>query len=414
MASKYDSISNFQSLKDATELLQSEMNNKYLKPLDEALRCRICFEYFNNCMITKCSHNYCSICIRRYMTVKAQCPICFQDASEPELRNNRLIDEVLRTYMKIKELLTETVLSETKSQPEYLKPVKLISVEIENEPSKSDLCPDDAKEDDCKDNEVACPVCYKLVLQDRINIHLDSCLKRTEGYSERKTLPKLVYHLLSDKEIRKKLKEHGLSTSGDRQTLIRRHKNFLTLYNANCDSLTPKPVSELILELEKQELEERLNSFTKPIQVHKKSNPSEIEAEQRSYAKQHQPQFSELIQDIQQRQIKEAKIKLEVQDDDYTDLDFTKHSSKKETESAGTFLSFSDAKASKSYKSKGKDKTFDVESDSDVDCDKTIKQEIKSIVITDAFSISKSDPEIQDVPTIDPALSLDDHETEHS
>lgn len=53
-------------------------------------------------------------------------------------------------------------------------------------------------------------------------------------------MSKVVYNLLSDRDLRKKLKEHGLSTSGTRQQLIKRHQEFVHMYNAQCDSLHPK------------------------------------------------------------------------------------------------------------------------------------------------------------------------------
>jgi len=44
----------------------------------------------------------------------------------------------------------------------------------------------------------------------------DTCVRKTE---KRKALPKLVYNLLSDKELRKKLNEIGLPTHGHRKVL---------------------------------------------------------------------------------------------------------------------------------------------------------------------------------------------------
>ena len=96
-------------------------------------------------------------------------------------------------------------------------------------------------------------------------------------------MAKLVYHLMTDRELKKRVAEAGLPTKGDRkvreqgkktgshakvlvhslknvkhrhkyfQTLEWRHREFTLLYNASCDSLHPKPVSELIKALEKSE-----------------------------------------------------------------------------------------------------------------------------------------------------------------
>lgn len=57
-----------------------------------------------------------------------------------------------------------------------------------------------------------------------ILIHL--CMEhfREKQGPKRKALPKLVYSLLNEKQIKQKLREAGMSTQGDRPTLITRHK----------------------------------------------------------------------------------------------------------------------------------------------------------------------------------------------
>ncbi|GIY16441.1 hypothetical protein CDAR_170442 [Caerostris darwini] len=319
MASKSeDAISNLsdENIRDFETL---GLNTKTLKPLDEALRCSICYDYFNNCMMTKCSHNYCSLCIRKYMMYKTQCPTCFMDTSEPELRNNRLIDEVVRLYKKVRVSVQSTHKAQPKLPTEHYPIVKTANIRVKSEPctpsssQHEDIVKKDAVELDLK--EVSCPVCYKPVNKDSINCHLDKCLQLQQKESKRKALPKLVYHLLSDKDIRKKLKEHGLSTSGHRKALIHRHKSFVTLYNSNFDSLDPKTVPELVLEIEHQELEERVNYVpTKPVLL-PRNDISEIEKEHQDYAKQHQSQFNCLLHDIQQRHLNQTVVKQEIMDD---------------------------------------------------------------------------------------------------
>jgi E3 ubiquitin-protein ligase RAD18 len=53
-------------------------------------------------------------------------------------------------------------------------------------------------------------------------------------------LPKTVYNLLSDRDLKKKLKQYGLSVQGNKQQLIKRHQEFVHMYNAQCDALHPK------------------------------------------------------------------------------------------------------------------------------------------------------------------------------
>jgi E3 ubiquitin-protein ligase RAD18 len=56
--------------------------------------------------------------------------------------------------------------------------------------------------------------------------------------------------MLKDTALRKKMGELGLSTAGSRQMLEKRHQEWITLWNANCDSAKPKRRSELMHDLE--------------------------------------------------------------------------------------------------------------------------------------------------------------------
>ncbi|KAK4159790.1 hypothetical protein QBC43DRAFT_381676 [Cladorrhinum sp. PSN259] len=62
-------------------------------------------------------------------------------------------------------------------------------------------------------------------------------------------LPALPYSMLKDTALRKKLSELGISTSGPRPILEKRHQEWVTLWNANCDSHQPKTRQELLHDL---------------------------------------------------------------------------------------------------------------------------------------------------------------------
>ncbi|XP_036286879.1 E3 ubiquitin-protein ligase RAD18 isoform X7 [Pipistrellus kuhlii] len=69
-----------------------------MKTVDDLLRCGICFEYFNIAMmIPQCSHNYCSLCIRKFLSYKTQCPTCCVTVTEPDLKNNRALDDLVKS-----------------------------------------------------------------------------------------------------------------------------------------------------------------------------------------------------------------------------------------------------------------------------------------------------------------------------
>lgn len=63
-------------------------------------------------------------------------------------------------------------------------------------------------------------------------------------------LPTLNYSLLNDTNLRKKLKDLGISNTGNRPALERRHREWLALWNSNCDASKPRSKAELLRELD--------------------------------------------------------------------------------------------------------------------------------------------------------------------
>ncbi|KAI1491272.1 hypothetical protein F5X96DRAFT_668883 [Biscogniauxia mediterranea] len=63
-------------------------------------------------------------------------------------------------------------------------------------------------------------------------------------------LPALNYSSLKESQLRKKMSELGISTNGGRQMLERRHREWVTIWNANCDSLRPRRKPDLLHDLD--------------------------------------------------------------------------------------------------------------------------------------------------------------------
>jgi E3 ubiquitin-protein ligase RAD18 len=63
-------------------------------------------------------------------------------------------------------------------------------------------------------------------------------------------LPTPNYRILKDQQLRKKLSELNISTFGSRQLLEQRYKEWVTIWNANCDSAHPKTRTELLRDLD--------------------------------------------------------------------------------------------------------------------------------------------------------------------
>uniref|UniRef100_A0A8C5YC41 E3 ubiquitin-protein ligase RAD18 n=1 Tax=Microcebus murinus TaxID=30608 RepID=A0A8C5YC41_MICMU len=336
--------------------------------IDDLLRCGICFEYFNIAMIIpQCSHNYCSLCIRKFLSYKTQCPTCCVTVTEPDLKNNRILDELVKslnfarnhlsqfalesppispasssskhlaakahtpvafrhslkqgsksvdTYL-VRETggsTSELLIRENKSRFSPRKEASTTAETVETHsvgkmaPGSSDARgPESPSTSTLKlVTKVDCPVCGVNIPESHINKHLDSCLSREEkkeslrsSVHKRKPLPKTVYNLLSDRDLKKKLKQHGLSVQGTKQQLIKRHQEFVHMYNAQCDALHPKSAAEIVQEIENMEktrmrleaskLNESVMVFTKD------QTEKEIEEIHSKYRKKHQNEFQLLV-----------------------------------------------------------------------------------------------------------------------
>ncbi|XP_029134779.1 E3 ubiquitin-protein ligase RAD18 isoform X2 [Labrus bergylta] len=400
----------------------SSLNN-----VDTLLRCPICFDFLNITMMTKCSHNFCSLCIRKFLSYKLQCPLCNTAATEQDLRNNRLLDDLVVNFraarctfctsVHIKTRGTEekkvyhgdfrqqlskanfdsppispktpasavkcktprekgqkcksTVLSHFFQKRPKTSPSKethressaahctqqgsrtartssVISTDLHSATAQPPVCvkeePIDAEEgfmqtfmsikqeDTCsyfintgaemahssspfKDVKpvikVECPVCSVSVPQQFINKHLDTCLSRGEKKESlrssiggtRRPMGKAVYNLLSLQELKRRLRECHLSMQGSRDQMIKRHREFVQIYNAQCDSLNPKSAEDIAKEVEANEkIKNQLQGKAKPVMVFsKKQSEEEIEEVHSNYRKQHSSDFSRLIAQVRGR-----------------------------------------------------------------------------------------------------------------
>eukprot|EP01112_Ceratiomyxa_fruticulosa_P023198 TRINITY_DN8776_c0_g1_i2.p1 TRINITY_DN8776_c0_g1~~TRINITY_DN8776_c0_g1_i2.p1 ORF type:complete len:444 (-),score=100.46 TRINITY_DN8776_c0_g1_i2:977-2308(-) len=129
-----------------------------------------------------------------------------------------------------------------------------------------------------------CPICFTMVNSSAIEYHVEKCInnggsaskpkenpffmkhnehlelmygspkKRTAvrkiNGTEYKPMGKLCYTIMNDKDIRTYLKKVQLPTTGDRSLLIKRHKEFVLRWNAECDKLSPeKQQDEIVKEV---------------------------------------------------------------------------------------------------------------------------------------------------------------------
>ncbi|XP_017568139.1 E3 ubiquitin-protein ligase RAD18 isoform X3 [Pygocentrus nattereri] len=82
-------------------------NLSCLKTIDTLLRCPICFDFLNISMMTQCSHNFCSLCIRKFLSYKLLCPVCNTPMTEQDLRNNRILDDIVQSFQTARQQLSQ-------------------------------------------------------------------------------------------------------------------------------------------------------------------------------------------------------------------------------------------------------------------------------------------------------------------
>ncbi|XP_019942062.2 E3 ubiquitin-protein ligase RAD18 isoform X3 [Paralichthys olivaceus] len=368
-----------------------------LKNVDTLLRCPICFDFLNISMMTKCSHNFCSLCIRKFLCYKLQCPVCNTQATEQDLRNNRILDDLVVNFQVARQQLskanfdsppispktpasavkckivrergqkcnsavlshffqkrpkapaaTETLEDASTSLcvergkmrttcPHANSATAPVEVSVKEEPMDVEETPVQVlvsvKQEDTVSHSVSdrvempqssspsndakpvikveCPVCSVGVSQQFINKHLDTCLSSGEKKESlrsslgkvRRPVSKLVYNLLSMHELKRRLKECHLSMQGSRDQLIKRHQDFVHIYNAQCDSLYPKSAEDIAKEVETNEkTRNQLKGKTKPVMVFTKNHTEkEIDEMHSNYRKQHSSDFSRLIAQVRGR-----------------------------------------------------------------------------------------------------------------
>eukprot|EP00698_Gefionella_okellyi_P012780 TRINITY_DN3467_c0_g1_i1.p1 TRINITY_DN3467_c0_g1~~TRINITY_DN3467_c0_g1_i1.p1 ORF type:complete len:434 (+),score=64.27 TRINITY_DN3467_c0_g1_i1:25-1326(+) len=214
------------------------MPPKFLGQIENLIQCPICGSHLQVAMsIASCSHTYCSVCIRRALGAKPECPTCRIAVTDADLVNNRFADSVVSLFLG------------GKSAPQDAPAESNDDVMIVSKPSptaKKALVTSPTSDGD----RVQCPICGLSMSGTAVNAHLDTCLARkgtaapispkgasaTHPPRNQRRMPKYVYDIMSDKQLRKLLKESSLPTSGTRRQMIARHREYALQVNARLDA----------------------------------------------------------------------------------------------------------------------------------------------------------------------------------
>jgi E3 ubiquitin-protein ligase RAD18 len=114
---------------DSTDWLNTPLSG--LMSVEQAFRCHVCKDFYSSPMLTSCSHTFCSLCIRRCLSVDGKCPLCRKTDQESRLRGNwalrEAVDEFKKSRAAILEVARKPVPARSPASP------KRKAVEIEDE-----------------------------------------------------------------------------------------------------------------------------------------------------------------------------------------------------------------------------------------------------------------------------------------
>jgi E3 ubiquitin-protein ligase RAD18 len=172
-----------------------------------------------------------------------------------------------------------------------------------------------------EDGLVACPVCGRRMKEEIVYTHLDTCTGTSldavppasnptdhisvgsiayilpNSTKQQDRLPTINYALLSENQLRKKLRDLGIPGLGSKPLLQRRHTEWLNLWNANCDSRNPRTKRDLLSDLDTWER-------TQGRQIANNAGPSGVmvkEFDRVAYAQSNRNDFNDLIRRARQK-----------------------------------------------------------------------------------------------------------------
>lgn len=177
----------------------------------------------------------CSLCIRRCISLSSHCPVCRISVSSSDLVANRKLSLLIDIFG---------------SHPVQVHAPSI----VEPEPCI------DLTSSSTSSSLPSCPICQCRVSSRLLESHANRCLDRSasknavldspvKGTRFTKPLPKVAYHVVKDKQLKKLLSDNNLSIGGTRKERIKRHKEFVMRFNANLDSSSPRPASEIQREM---------------------------------------------------------------------------------------------------------------------------------------------------------------------
>jgi E3 ubiquitin-protein ligase RAD18 len=289
----------------------SDWLNTSLPPfaaLENSLRCQVCKDFFATPMVTTCSHTFCSICIRRCLSVDGKCPACRANDQASKLRRNWALEEVVGAFKTARPVALEIATKDKKEKEDAptrsnkrrrterhsggsdltvrtTRSQSKRTQQTNDQPATYDGAADDGSDAEYTENGgstqperqqtpddglVACPICQTRMKEEIVFGHIGTSACTSPSQKQRQKQPpppppqqpptpkpipdrltELNYSLLNEKALRKKLSELGLPSTGSKTLLSRRHTEYVNLWNANVDAEAPLSKRQLLNELQK-------------------------------------------------------------------------------------------------------------------------------------------------------------------
>lgn len=171
---------------------------------------------------------------------------------------------------------------------------------------------------DTDDGLSECPICLWRMKAEKVDRHLDTDCpgeptpqpnpsKSTKfGFTSIRStgpapgahyerLPSTNYSLLNESKLRKKLAENGIPNWGNKLLMEKRHKEWVMIWNANCDSARPRPKRELLHDLDTWERTQGGHASTSSASVYQGAQVKDKDFDGAGWSTRHNDSFNDLI-----------------------------------------------------------------------------------------------------------------------